>query len=100
MPLNVIPPARSELNQPRFAVVHPVNLAILQPANPKAPLKVLTPAEKPSPLMFAVPLTDDDPLTRVALPLTLLIMTGSPRTADKGKNPRMTTANNLRNRDV
>lgn len=77
-PLNVTTPPRSELNQPRFAVVQPVALPVVQADNPKAPLKVVTLAAKPSPAMFTVALGDIPALTRVAIP----------------------TANNWRSRDV
>src|SRR6476660_8418308 len=48
IPLNITVPPRSELNQPRFALVHPVTLPVVQGVNPKLPLKVLTVAEKSS----------------------------------------------------
>ena len=79
-------PPRSELNQPRFALVHPVTLEVVQAPNPKLPLKVTTVAEKPSPVMFTVPLADGAELTRVAIPLTPVIVMGSACADAKGKN--------------
>jgi len=100
VPLNIIVPPRSELNQPRFALVHPVTLPVLHPANPNEPLKVVTEAEKPSPVMFTVALTDGDELTRVAIPLTSVIVIGSAWADAKGNNAITTTANNRMSFDV
>jgi hypothetical protein len=100
IPLNIIVPPRSELNQPKFALVHPVTLEVVQGANPKLPLKVVTVAEKPSPEMFTLARTDGAELTRVAIPLTLVIVIGSAWADAKGKNPMTRTANNWMSFDV
>ena len=98
-PLNVTVPPRSELNQPRLALVHPVTWLVVQTPKPKEPLKVLTLAEKPSPVMFTLPLADGAELTRVAIPLTPVIVIGSAWADAAGKNPTITIANNLTSRD-
>lgn len=67
---------------------------------PKEPLKVLTLAEKPSPVMFTIPLTAGGELTRVAVPLTVVIEIGSACADAKGKNPMTTATNNWMNLDV
>ena len=100
IPLNIIVPPRSELNQPRLALVHPVTLPVLHAANPNEPLKVVTEAEKPSPVMFTIPLTDGDELTRVAIPPTSVIVIGSAWADAKGKNPITAIANNWMSFDV
>ena len=100
IPLNIIVPPRSELNQPRFALVHPVTLPVLHAANPNEPLKVVTEAEKPSPVMFTFALTEGEELTRVAIPLTSVIVIGSAWADAKGKHPMTITANNWMSFDV
>ena len=92
-PLNVIVPPRSELNQLRLALVHPVTLPVTQALNPKAPLKVVTLAEKPSPAMFTVALGAIPAFTRVAIPVTPVIVIGSAWADSTGKNPTITIAN-------
>jgi len=100
IPLKITVPPRSELNQPRLALVHPVTLPVLHGANPNEPLKVVTEAEKPSPVMFTIPLTDGDELMTVAIPLTSVIVMGSAWADAKDNNAITTVANNRMSFDV